>query len=263
MRIKIVLRTPTDGLFVPYDYQYFITASIYRKLFLSDPYFAEFLHQQGYSRKRYKLFCFSHLQAQRKKGTADGFWIVGDAWIIIGSPLVQFCYHFLRGVTLEPQLELGELKLDVKEVLTQEVSVAGNSARFLCLSPIVVTGVSDAGRRPADYLRYEENPALFSEKIRQNLLRRYQACYNNLPEDDRFFFFFDHVYLKEKGGTKLIQYRDQNILCYLAPLQLEGSAELVRFAWEAGLGEKNSMGFGCVEILGKRPSWQVFVVDPQ
>ncbi len=33
-------------------------------------------------------------------------------------------------------------------------------------------------------------------------------------------------------------------------LTLTGSTELMRTAWECGLGEENSMGFGMVEVVG-------------
>ncbi|WP_006788287.1 CRISPR-associated endoribonuclease Cas6 [Thiorhodospira sibirica] len=34
-----------------------------------------------------------------------------------------------------------------------------------------------------------------------------------------------------------------------APLLLEGSVEDLRFAWYAGVGEKNRNGFGCLGLL--------------
>jgi len=32
-------------------------------------------------------------------------------------------------------------------------------------------------------------------------------------------------------------------------ITLEASPELIGFAYDAGLGEKNAMGFGCVEVV--------------
>ncbi|MDN5293233.1 MAG: CRISPR-associated endoribonuclease Cas6 [Eubacteriales bacterium] len=261
MRIKVVLQTPPDGVFIPYDYQYYLTAAIYRKLSLADPEYAAFLHQQGYGERGYKLFTFSQLRARSKKGASQGFWIVGEAWLVVSSPLTRFLFPLLQGLLNEPFLSLGDVHLPVKKVLTQQAPPLAGGAKFVCLSPVVVT--TGTGEGPARYLRYHEDPALFSEKIRQNLLRRYRACYGSSPEDERLFFYFDHRYLSEKKGTKLIQYRDHSIFGYLAPVQLEGSPELIRFAWEAGIGEKNSMGFGCLEYVGKNSPWQLFFVDLQ
>jgi len=32
-------------------------------------------------------------------------------------------------------------------------------------------------------------------------------------------------------------------------MEVEASPELVEFAYDAGLGEKNAMGFGCVDVV--------------
>jgi CRISPR-associated endoribonuclease Cas6 len=32
-------------------------------------------------------------------------------------------------------------------------------------------------------------------------------------------------------------------------MKLEASPELVKFAYDAGLGEKNAMGFGCLGVV--------------
>lgn len=261
MRIKIVLDVPTDGAFISYGYQYYLTAAIYRKLAIADPDYAAFLHQRGYGERGYKLFTFSQLRARTKKGASQGFWIVGEAWVVVSSPLPRFIFSLLQGLVNQPYFEVGGGRLPVKKIFTQEAPSFAGGAKFVSLSPVVVT--TGTGEGPPHYLRYQEDPALFSEKIRQNLLRRYRACYGSSPEDERLFFYFDHRYLSEKKGTKLIQYRDQSIFGYLAPVQLEGSPELIRFAWEAGIGEKNSMGFGCLEYVGKNPPWQLFFVDLQ
>jgi CRISPR-associated endoribonuclease Cas6 len=32
--------------------------------------------------------------------------------------------------------------------------------------------------------------------------------------------------------------------------EVQGSPELLGFAYEAGIGEKNAMGFGCLQCMG-------------
>jgi len=38
--------------------------------------------------------------------------------------------------------------------------------------------------------------------------------------------------------------------CSLMEFEVQGSTELLEFAYEAGIGEKNAMGFGCLEVAG-------------
>jgi CRISPR-associated endoribonuclease Cas6 len=35
----------------------------------------------------------------------------------------------------------------------------------------------------------------------------------------------------------------------MCPITIEGNPELIRLAYESGLGEKNSMGFGMLEVV--------------
>jgi len=46
---------------------------------------------------------------------------------------------------------------------------------------------------------------------------------------------------------KNIQFKQTNIIGFLAPFTVIGSPELIRVGYEAGFGEKGSMGFGMVK----------------
>jgi len=64
MRIQLTLTRTTKQRMLPMDYQYYISAWIYKVLKQADRDFAAFLHEKGYGQsetKLYKLFCFSHL----------------------------------------------------------------------------------------------------------------------------------------------------------------------------------------------------------
>jgi CRISPR-associated endoribonuclease Cas6 len=39
---------------------------------------------------------------------------------------------------------------------------------------------------------------------------------------------------------------------FMCPLTIEGNPALIALAYESGLGEKNSMGFGMIEIANDR-----------
>ena len=69
------------------------------------------------------------------------------------------------------------------------------------------------------------------------------------PRDDRLELVFDPGYLARSPhcGTKLTTFKGIQIRGALAPFTLTGSEELMRIAWDCGLGEKNSSGFGMVE----------------
>ena len=72
MRIKIVVDIG-DGLTLPVNYNYPLAGVIYRFLTESNPEYASFLHEEGYpaAEKRFKLFTFSQLMAERRRITGD------------------------------------------------------------------------------------------------------------------------------------------------------------------------------------------------
>jgi len=129
--------------------------------------------------------------------------------------------------------------------------------KFKCLSPIVVSTMEEYnGKLSVHYLRPGDNR--LSEAIRQNLIRKFETIEKRKPNDERFEFQFDNGYIERKGGlekiTKLIwikegEEEETQVKCFIAPFELMGSVELMRCAYECGIGEKNSLGFGMIEEI--------------
>jgi CRISPR-associated endoribonuclease Cas6 len=93
------------------------------------------------------------------------------------------------------------------------------------------------------------DPDEFSEAVRRNLLRKYEALYGGAPQDDSLRLEWDSEYVRRErhGGTKLVGIKGIKVRGVLAPFTLAGSTELMALGYDAGIGEKNSMGFGMVE----------------
>ncbi|CDF58751.1 CRISPR-associated endoribonuclease Cas6 [Thermobrachium celere] len=65
--------------------------------------------------------------------------------------------------------------------------------------------------------------------------------YNKLPDDTRFDITF------ERNIPKLIHYKDGiKIKGYLVDCEITGNPELIEVAYECGLGDRNSLGFGMI-----------------
>ena len=70
MRFQLTLNRTTKQRMLPMDYQYYISAWIYKTIGKADMEFARFLHDEGYGNdpgKLYKLFCFSRLNFGKPK----------------------------------------------------------------------------------------------------------------------------------------------------------------------------------------------------
>lgn len=70
MRFQLALTRTTKQRMLPMDYQYYISAWIYKVLKQAVSDFAAFLHEKGYGQsetKLYKLFCFLQLNFGKPK----------------------------------------------------------------------------------------------------------------------------------------------------------------------------------------------------
>lgn len=86
----------------------------------------------------------------------------------------------------------------------------------------------------------------FEQLIRDNLIKKYIAFYNIEPSDTSFKL----VPIKNKNlKENIILYKGIVIKGWSGEFDIEGSEELIKIAYDAGLGSKNSQGFGCIELI--------------
>ena len=249
MRLIVRCRLERSTAF-PTNHQHQLAALVYRLLGSSDAEYARFLHDEGYAgeqdgSRRFKLFVFSNLRSPRRRLEKETVWLGPGplAWLV-GSPVEAFLKHCATGLLASGALSVAGATVPIESVESAPAPSFGPTARFTCLTPIVASEPQADG--PARYLRPADGE--FSEAARRNLIRKHRLVHGRPPEDDRLTLTFDpdHVARHSHGGTKKITYKEIDIIGAFVPFTLEGSPELMRTAWECGLGEKNSMGFGMI-----------------
>jgi len=264
MRIKLRLDASTSPCLLPFDYAYALTALIYRTLEVSSSAYSAFLHDQGYhlpdKGKPFKLFTFSQLRPARYRVEPAGLRLLSSEidWQI-SSPMIEFIEHLADGLLRRGQMDLHgdsfRLPLTVRSVETLPRPVFSRHMVFKCLSPLIATTKREHNGKLATHYYRHDDPVL-SEALRQNLMRKYRLIHGGEPEHADFALRFDSDYVRKKGDNiyKLVQYRARGQITQikeiLAPFTVEGSPELIAVGYEAGFGEKNSMGFGMVEVFG-------------
>jgi CRISPR-associated endoribonuclease Cas6 len=259
MRVEIQLQSSQSSFCLPASYAYLLTSLIYRTLERSSSRYSAFLHERGYGdpKKPFKLFTFSPLLtptgALRYENGLLRIAANRVRWQV-SSPMREFVEHLAQGLLSRGEMELtfnGEtqtLGIERIEVLASPVFSA--EMRFTCLSPLVVSvGEERNGRFMPHYLRYDELG--WSERLRANLLRKYALVQGREPAQTELEIEFDRTYLARVGekAYKLIDFKGTKIKGVLAPFYTKGSPELIEMGYEAGFGEKNSMGFGMVAII--------------
>ena len=250
MRIQI-LADVNKGLTLPINYNHLLVGTIYRFLSESNPEYADFLHDEGYhvDKKRFKLFTFSQLMAERRRivGTEIQFRST-LAWFV-SSPVEQFLSHFADTLLTEGRLSLGQHDLKIIDVTIPRAPHFQPDMCFRCLSPIVMTTTDERDGQLAMRYCLPDDPEL-SELIRRNLIRKHQAIYGHIPQNDSLTFRFDENYLRRKQGrvTRLVDFKGIKIKGVLCPFRVAGSPALIQVGYECGFGDKNSTGFGMAGV---------------
>ena len=146
----------------------------------------------------------------------------------------------------ERPLRLGDKLLPLESVYVVEDEFEDCYVR--AVSPITIhsTFQLPTGTKRTYYYRPDEKD--FSAMLRDNLVRKYRALYDKDSEDVSFSL----IPLKdEKLQKKVVKYRDTVIIGWSGIFYMSGSKELIKLALLAGVGARNSMGFGCLLQLTK------------
>lgn len=259
MRIQLCLKPQSKLTAVPINYSYPLSAAIYRILRQVVPDYATFLHDKGYaapSGRLMKLFTFSKLWIPNVRLKGGILFGTGGNWMLqMGSPIHdEFVRNFLLGVFQSSTLTLASRNVRA-DFLVAEVRILPSPkfkdiTRCKCLSPIVVSTMHEKnGRlRPYYYRPYDEG---ISGALEKNLLQKYEIIYGKNPEDHRMGFRIDPFANPKSKLITLKENTDEEtrIKAFESYFLLEGSPELMQVAWECGLGEHTSQGFGMIDVV--------------
>ncbi|MDP2842634.1 MAG: CRISPR-associated endoribonuclease Cas6 [Acetobacterium sp.] len=279
MRIKLTLFPANGKVILPVSYNYFLTSLIYKIIKNSSEDYSRFLHDEGYklgeSKKGFKLFTYSMLTSKKFKiGGEKIIFLNSHVQWQISSPLDNFIQHLVTGVFAEGQeIEIGYInnrssrsnslnslsglnRFLIERVETLPRPEFKGMMKFTCLSPVTVSkvaglndlsGLNSSNGLTCHYLRPWEDG--FTEAIKNNLIKKYTLVYEKDIEDSDFAIKIDTDYMNRKSGkiTKNINFKGTNIIGFMSPFEVAGSPELIEIGYEAGFGEKGSMGFGMVK----------------
>jgi len=257
MRIQLTMCPIEKHATLPVNYNYFLTGLIYRIIANSSIDYSRFLHDEGYkvgeNKSGFKLFAYSMLMDPKARVNGQNISFSGKplTWNIT-SPISDFIQHLVTGVFAEGQeikigLETSPVVFHVERIETLASPRFSDTMRFSCLSPITVSMHSGSDGSLTHYMRpWEEG---FSETIKNNLLKKYFLIHGKNLNDATLSITLDSEYMNKRSGkiVKNIRFKDTNIIGFLAPFEVTGSPELMQIGYEAGFGEKGSMGFGMVK----------------
>ena len=254
MRFKITLQLQPEvmGREMPINYQYPLQAAIYHTLAQSDLEFSTWLHENGYQLegKRFKLFTFSNLivpqfgidkQRERLIVTSD------IVTLYISFLPERSTQQFIQGLFQQQTIQVADYLSGVQFVV-REIQVIAPldyhpDMTFKTLSPVCISLRNEQGHM--DYLapsdpRYELG-------ILTGLLARYDAIHGRPFSGTPYC----HLQLLNEPRSSLIRIKagtpnETRVRGYRFHFKIDLPKELMQIAYESGLGEKGSMGFGMI-----------------
>lgn len=255
MRLKLTLQLSTcGGREIPINYQHKLSAVIYNILSCSDAQYAESLHDKGFEteNKRFKLFNFSwlkvpfHINKERGRIVFDEDVI---EWIVSFVPRKSSA-AFIQGLFKQQRFTIGD-RISKAELVVKEVQILEELPRitkgiFYTLSPICVSRKNERGK--PDYLSPEDPD--YEKGVLAGLLARYRVIEEKEFEGEAFC----RLVPINEARASLITMKEgtpaqTKVRGYRYKFSLELPEELMQIAYESGLGEKTSSGFGMIQLV--------------
>ncbi|USH00812.1 CRISPR-associated endoribonuclease Cas6 [Thermococcus argininiproducens] len=243
MRFLIRFAPENSEFKVPYNHQHYLQGLIYRRIQSVNPELSLALHRP----KVPKLFTYSLFMAENRR-FIDGlpyFIGAGKAFFYFSTPIPEIAEAFIGGLLQNPEVILWREKFYAETVraLPEPSSYSGKT--YSTLSPIAVTTLKPSfGKLKIYDLGPMEDK--FYENLKENLKEKYVLLYGKNPPDE-----FEIKVLKAKPKKFEVKPGIYQRAWHLV-FKAYGDEELLKVGYQAGFGEKNSIGFGMVKVDGRR-----------
>jgi len=254
MRFLLSLSVDQLNSQIPINYQYELSAWIYKTVNEGNPEFADFLHNQGYvnKKKNFKLFCFSNLIVPKFKTELDRLVLAcTQVKLMVSLYPIEALEPFIVGLFKNQAFTIGDKKSKagfvVNSVEKMKEPEFCNQMSFKLLSPIHVIRKNPFDPSKTDHLNPEHKD--FEGNFFDNLISKYNAYHESIEFDSSGF----KLEILTEPRSKAIHIkqgtRQETILkSYLFDFKINAPAELIRIGYYAGFGKENSQGFGFGEI---------------
>lgn len=260
MRLMLKMRCVDDSRY-EMQYHYHLQGFIYNLLRGSK-------YDNLHDKEGYKFFCFSNIFPAND--------LVKDhtRTLLISSPNNELV-DFLLGLLQKPWNEIATIggmkfKIDSVEKFalspseTHDISVITGTPIIIRISreTMQANGIEAKGRYPYIYWRSDYPVGIFMSQLTRNLLKKYAEFEAN--ENDGLPFpadksevkpIFDQFVFKKQISTRVIMKGSEQIVIgtvWQFTFSSNANRDLIHFALDAGLGERNSLGFGFMNLLSNK-----------
>jgi CRISPR-associated endoribonuclease Cas6 len=235
------------GSTLPVHYNGLVQGWIYRHLESS---LARKVHLEGWQdgKRQIRFFTFSRLLGDvRVRNGRIRF--LDDVRLVLASPLEEFLEDLALALMREGTVCLGDVDFEVTSVEVRHYPELHGPLFLKAVSPITVYSTFETpdGRKKTYYYAPQEPD--FEQQVLANLRRKVRAwAGEDIPEDGATF----SPYRVSTRNLSIVKYKGTVIKGWTGIYRLDAPESYLRMALDAGLGAKNSQGFGCVEVWEPR-----------
>jgi len=238
VKLKVTVSSESPVL-LPLHYNYVLQSFIYRNL---DKIYSTFLHNYGfpYKSRLFKLLTFSKIFGKSKVSkSTKKITFFPPIHFYVSCVLKEVLSSHAKMLIKREKLQLGRNRVYVEGIEVVEEKFKGNKVTVKTLSPVTIHSTT-IDRKTIYYNPFQEK---FYELLGENLKKKCSAVFKEVREvkirPAREAIFKKAVVLyKEKFVVE----------AWKGKFEIEANPEAIEIALNAGIGDRNSQGFGMVAI---------------
>jgi CRISPR-associated endoribonuclease Cas6 len=233
--VKIIIKRQ-NGKIIPYEYNYFIGISLYKKLLIYQENVRK-LHTSS----QIGLYTFSNIITTRGINYGDNGLDIPEGYLIFRSIDDKLISYLRLGIMEDPILKIKDVSYKVEAVksVDNNIDINRNVIEFKSLSPVLIRNFNDK----KFYLTNEDQ---ISTNL--NLLTAYQLKnYFGITNSD---VTFEDIKAKKKTVRISSNGKKESITTgFNLRGKIMGTPEALSLLYYRGIGSKTSLGLGCWEAI--------------
>lgn len=261
MRFRLILTAQNGGGKLPINYQYPLSATIYRILSKGDREYARFLHEEGYG-KGYKFFTFSDLKLKFKLEDGDRMRLLEDrAELYVHFHMPEASRNFIEGLFKSEEIVIADKKskvtFSISTIMSMknpfDSSISENELIQVLFKPLsaVLSGIkNDSGNY--DYLAPDD--ARYSESLIRNWREKIKEAYDPITAE-KAVLLAEIEYYQNPYRSRLVHIKEgtdahTKIKGYINfKLKLTAEKRFIELIYNTGVALNNAQGMGSLQVV--------------
>jgi len=213
---------------------------------------ANWLHEKGfkYEKRSFKLFTFSSILERGQYEKKHGIFIFPKKIsFYVSSPVNWILEQVAQNFVVSENFRIGPNNISISSISVLKMPNISERIIVKAITPISIrsTFLSEGKKY---FHTYSPLDPKFEELINKNAKKKWLAFYG---ETCPYSLSIKPIFKNDKKYKRVIYYGNINnkktiIEGWVGNYLLCGNTEFLKFAYDSGLGERNSQGFGLIEI---------------